>query len=263
MVLADDDLFRVTISGAGQRCVVLGNGFGTTQAAWSRLLPWLEQRFRVVRFDWMVAPQHYDYTRYFSLEAYAVDLLQVIERAAAAPCILIGHSMSGMIGMLAGKARPEAFEQAIMINPSPCYINGPGYVGGFREDEINGLLMAMSDNYQAWVEGFAPTAVGQDAGRHEVEEFAAGLLGLRPDVAFSMALTLFRSDLRDQLDGYTVPTTILQSTQDPAVPVEVANYLCRVWPDCRVRLIQASGHLPHMVSAPLIQQALKDVLAAD
>lgn len=261
MVMVDEDKFRVSISGRGERTVVLGNGFGTTQAVWSRLLPWLEARFRVVRFDWMTAPQHYDYTRYFSLDAYAVDLLRVIERTAAGPCILIGHSMSGMIGMLAGKARPDVFEQAVMINASPCYIDRPGYLGGFSEDEINGFLLAMSENYLAWVDGFAPAVVGAAAPRHEVEEFAAGLLSMRPDVAFSMALTLFRSDLRDQLGGYTVPTTLLQSTQDVAVPVAVAEYLRQAWPGCRMRLLEADGHLPHLTHATLVQAALEEVLA--
>lgn len=263
MVVVEADHFHVNVSGGGERTVVLGNGFGTTQTVWARLLPWLEERFRVVRFDWLTAPQHYDYTRYFSLEAYAVDLLRVIERTAAAPCVLIGHSMSGMIGMLAGKARPEAFERAIMINPSPCYINGPDYVGGFSEEEINGLLLGMSDNYQTWVNGFAPVAVGAAALRHEVEEFATGLLDMRPDVAFSMALTLFRSDLRDQLDGYAVPTTILQSTEDVAVPVDVAETLRRSWPRCEVRLIDADGHLPHMTHAALVQAALEDILVKE
>ncbi|WP_425006457.1 alpha/beta fold hydrolase [Novispirillum sp. DQ9] len=260
MIAVEDDLFRVSVSGAGTRTVVLGNGFGTTQASWSRVLPWLEQRFRVVRFDWMTAPQHYDYTRYFSLEAYAADLLGVVARTGGAPCVFIGHSMSGMIGMLAGKARPEAFERMVMINPSPCYINGPGYVGGFSEDEVNGLLTALSDNYQTWVDGIAPLIVGDGASRQQVQEFAEGLLAMRPDVAFSMALTLFRSDLRAHLPGFAVPTTIVQSTRDVAVPVAVADYLCRAWPDCRVRLVDASGHLPHMTHAHLVIEALEEVL---
>ena len=42
----------VDISGIGDRTVVLGNGFGTDKSFWRELTPWLEQRFRVVRFDW-------------------------------------------------------------------------------------------------------------------------------------------------------------------------------------------------------------------
>lgn len=253
--------FSITISGTGPRTVVLGNGFGTTQAVWDRLLPWLEERARVVRFDWAVDPRHYDHTRYATLDAYARDLLTVIDATAAAPCILIGHSMSGMIGMLAGRARPEAFHHVVMINPSPRYINDDGYTGGFDRAEVSALIKAISDTYIPWVESFAPLVVGGAPDSPEVREFARGLLALRPDVAMSMAVTLFTSDLRDRLDGYTVPTTILQSTQDPAVPVAVGEYLHATWPGSRLALIDASGHLPHLTHVDRVREALAPILS--
>lgn len=254
------DRLRITVSGSGPRTVVLGNGFGTTQAVWRRLLPWLEARARVVRFDWPIDPGHFDHQRYSSLDAYATDLLAVIAETSAAPCILIGHSMSGMIGMLAGKARPEAFEKIIMINPSPRYINDDTYHGGFSQEDVSALIKAVSDNYLAWVENFAPAMVGADAGSPEVQEFADGLLGMRPDVAMSMAVTLFQSDLRDRLEGFSVPTAIIQSTHDPAVPVAVADYLHRHWPNSRVIPLEASGHLPHLTCAPRLKDALAPLL---
>lgn len=214
----------------------------------------------MVRFDWLIEPQHYDHMRYGSLEAYAHDLLRVIHAAEAAPCVFVGHSMCGMIGMLAGIIRPQAFTSMVMINPSPCYINDASYEGGFREEDVKALLAGISNDYFAWVQGFAPTVVGGPPDRPEVEEFSRGLRAMRPDVAFSMALTLFRSDLRDKLGKFAVPTTILQSTRDPAVPVAVGEYLRNAWPHSRLRLLDAEGHLPHMTHAPLVMDALADVL---
>lgn len=257
------DPFAVTVNGTGRRTVVLGNGFGTTQGVWARLLPWLEERFRVVRFDWPVEPQHYDHIRYDSLEAYAGDLLRIIARAAAEPCIFIGHSMSGMIGMLAARQRPAAFSCMVMINASPRYMDDADYRGGFSEAEATGLLTAMSDNYLGWVREFAPQVVGPLAQRADIDQFAGCLLAMRPDIAFSMALTVFRSDLRDQLDGFRVPTVIVQSRNDPAVPVEVAETLHRAWPHSTLHVIDASGHLPHLTHAPLIRDVLAQVLPRD
>lgn len=251
---------NVTVSGAGDQTVVLGNGFGTTQAAWAQVLPWLEERFRVVRFDWPVTPRHFDHIRYSTLDAYAEDLLAVIEATQAAPCTLIGHSMSGMVGMLAGRMAPRAFTRMVMINPSPRYINDEGYTGGFSREQIAALISSLNENYLDWVRSFAPVVVGGQPEDPAVAEFAEGLLSLRPDVAMSMVITIFRSDLRDRLSGFTVPTTIIQSTADPAVPVGVAEYLCRHWPDCRVELLDMQGHLPHLTHAPLLVEALERIL---
>ncbi|WP_404378486.1 alpha/beta fold hydrolase [Caenispirillum salinarum] len=251
---------QVSVSGTGSHTVVLANGFGTTKAVWRRILPWLEQRFRVVRFDWPIEPEHYDHLRYSRLDGYADDLMQVIGAVDAAPCTLIAHSMSGMIGMLAGKLIPHSFDRIIMINPSPRYIDDGRYTGGFSEDEVAGLIKGLDDNYMQWVENFAPVVVGAEPGHPDVAEFARGLVAMRPDVALSMAITIFRSDYRDRLAGFGVPTTIVQSTNDPAVPVKVGEYLHSQWPDSRLVVMDMEGHLPHLTQADRFVQVLEQAL---
>jgi sigma-B regulation protein RsbQ len=254
------DRLHITESGDGERALVLANGFGTTQSVWASITPWLEERFRVIRFDWPVEPQHYDHTRYGEIDAYAEDLLGVIVEMAASPCVLIGHSMSGMISMLAGSAKPSAFERIVMINPSPRYINDEGYVGGFSPEEVSTLIGSLSRNYFGWVAGFAPSAAGPEVERWQIEEFVRGLRAMRPDVAMSMATTLFGSDLRQRLSRFTVPTAIIQSTHDPIVPVDVSRFLHQQWPNSRVLLMEMEGHLPHLTHAPLLLEALDQIL---
>ncbi len=235
-------------SGQGDVPVVLANGFGTDQSFWNQIVPWLERRFRVIRFDWIIDPRHFDSARYARVDGFADDLLAVLTALNLPPCLYVGHSMAGMVGMLAAKRAPERFRTMVMLAPSPCYTNHPDYRGGFDPEQIDGLLQALGDDYLAWVASFSPQAVAAPVGGPEVAEFTRSLTAMRPDVAFAMALTVFKMDLRDRLDGFAIPTTIVQTRHDIAVPVAVAEYLCRFWPQARLEMIETAGHFPHLTA---------------
>lgn len=84
---------------------------------------------------------------------------------------------------------------------------------------------------------------------------------MRPDVALSIAQMLFRLDLRDQLSGYAAPTMLIQPSDDPVVPVAVGEYLARRWPQARLEIIDASGHLPHLTAPEAVIAVLERVLS--
>ncbi|MGE5548759.1 MAG: alpha/beta fold hydrolase [Solirubrobacterales bacterium] len=251
---------HIAVSGEGTTTVVLGNGYGTDLNFWSGILPWLERRYRVVRFDWATDPTHFEASRYADIDAYAEDLLAVLCATNAPPCVFIGHSMSGMVGMAAAEMEPTFFRQMVMLAPAPRYVSDEGYVAGFDNDAIDALLGRMGENYMAWIEEFAPRAVGNDGGASAIDEFARSLEAMRPDIAYAMALTVFHLDVRDRLDAFTTPTTIIQPTDDPAVPVAVGEYLAGRWPHARLEIIEASGHFPHLTAPGQVIAVLGKVL---
>lgn len=79
------------------------------------------------------------------------------------------------------------------------YLNDKDYFGGFEQEDLNQLFEAMQSNFKAWVSGFAPLAVGADIDSMAVQEFGRTLFNIRPDIAFSVARTIFQSDLRNML----------------------------------------------------------------
>lgn len=257
------DLHRVTVSGRGDTTLVLGNGFGTDQTIWQRILPWLEQRYRVVRFDWLIDPYHYDASRYATLDGFADDLLAVLIATDTRRCLYVGHSMATMVGMLAAKREPEWFLHLVMLAPSPCFVNHPDYGGGFSQAEIDQLLHELGRDYVQWIEEFSPRAVAAPPDCPETEEFANSLRAMRPDVAFSMALTVFHMDLRNRLDGFAHPVTIAQTRDDIAVPLAVAHYLQRQWPQATLEVIDAAGHFPHLTAPAQLIDILNRHLPAN
>lgn len=118
-----EEAHNVKVLGSGERVIVLAHGFGTDQSVWKHLLPHLLEDFRVVLYDNMGAgttnPEYFDFNRYTTLEGYAYDLLAILEELQVESCVLVGHSVSAMIGAIASISRPDLFSKLIMVSASP------------------------------------------------------------------------------------------------------------------------------------------------
>ncbi|WP_437683879.1 alpha/beta fold hydrolase [Sorangium sp. So ce131] len=256
---------NVRVVGDGERTVVLAHGFGTDQTAWRHQAAALARTHRVVLFDHVGAGGSdltaYSPQRYRSLHSYSADVLEVLaEVSPEAPVDYVGHSMSGMIGLLAGIAEPARFRSMAFIDASPCYVDGDGYVGGFSQASLDGFLDAMASNYHAWVSGFAGVAARNPERPEVAEEFARGLGAIRPDIALSVARLIWNADHRGDLAALAVPTLILQAQDDIAVPVVVGRYLADHIPRARLAVIDAYGHLPHLSAPEAVNEALRRFL---
>jgi sigma-B regulation protein RsbQ len=241
---------NVHVHGDGPATLVLSHGFGSNQNMWQHMLPLFASRYRLVTFDLVGSggsdSSAYTRARYGSLHGYADDLLEVMDACADGPCVHIGHSVSGMIGLLASIAEPSRFAAQIMVGPSPCFLNDGAYEGGFTRADIDELLDAMAANYLGWSSNMAPTLMGVEHGPALGGELAQAFSSSDPAIARHFAEVTFLSDHRAELPRSTVPTLIVQSTQDPVVPVSVGHYLQAHVAQSVLSIIDNVGHYPHM-----------------
>ncbi|KAK9265459.1 hypothetical protein L1049_023488 [Liquidambar formosana] len=252
-----EEAHNIKVLGSGEQTIVLAHGFGTDQSVWKHLVPHLVNDYRVVLFDNMGAgttnPDYFDFERYSTLDGYAYDLLAILEELQVQSCIFVGHSLSAIVGALASVTRPDLFSKLVMIAASPRYLNDVDYYGGFEQEDLDQLFEAIKSNYKAWCSGFAPLAVGGDMESVAVQEFSRTLFNMRPDIAYSLAQTIFQCDLRPILGLVTVPCHILQSMKDLAVPVVVAEYLHQhLGGESIVEVMSSDGHLPQLSSPDIV-----------
>ncbi|HEX5657979.1 MAG TPA: alpha/beta hydrolase, partial [Polyangiales bacterium] len=155
---------HVRVVGSGERTLLFAHGYGCDQNMWRLLVPRFADDFRVIVYDLTGCGRSdltaYDRDRYGSLAGHARDLLEIVDAFAERPVVFVGHSVSAMIGMLAGIERPEQFAAQVMIGPSPCYVNEGDYIGGFTRADIDGLLDTLDSNYLGWASAMAPTIMG-------------------------------------------------------------------------------------------------------
>jgi sigma-B regulation protein RsbQ len=244
---------NVKVFGRGTRPMLFAHGFGCDQHMWRFITPAFENEYRIVLFDYVGAGKSdltaYDERRYAALDGYATDVLDICRALELERAIFVGHSVSAMVGILAANREPERFEHLILIGPSPRYVNDVGYVGGFERSDIEALLETMDKNYIGWANYLAP-AIMQNADRPELgQELAESFCSTDPVMARQFAETTFFADNRKDLAALRVPSLILQCSQDIIAPREVGEYVHRQLENSTLRIMQATGHCPHM-SAP-------------
>ncbi len=234
--------------------IVFAHGFGCDQNMWRFVAPEFEAEYKVVLFDHVGAGESdlsaYDPERYSSLAGYAQDVNELCEALDLHDVILVGHSVSAMIGLLAVRdADPGRYSRLVMVGPSPRYVDDEGYVGGFSRADIDELLESLDSNYLGWSSAMAPAIMGNPDRPELGEELTASFCRTDPDIARRFAEVTFLSDNRADLGSISIPTLVLQCTQDVIAPVEVGRYVHEAIPGSTLTLLDATGHCPNL-SAP-------------
>lgn len=256
---------NVRVFGNGTQPMLFAHGFGCDQNMWRYVTAAFEDDYRIVLFDYVGSGKSdlsaYDADRYSTLDGYAQDVLDVCEALDLRDVVLVGHSVSGMVAVLAANREPERFSRLVLIGPSPRYVNdAPDYVGGFERADIEGLLEMMDRNYIGWASFLAP-AIIKNADRPELgEELTASFCSTDPKIARRFAEATFFADNRDDLHRVRIPALVMQCADDMIAPSEVGEYVHRSMPGSTLRLMKATGHCPHMSHPEETVEAIRDYL---
>jgi len=245
---------HVTTYGSGTQPMVFAHGFGTDQHAWRYVAPAFANQYRIILFDLVGAGQSdksaYDFARYRTLKGYADDLINLLRELQLSNVIYVGHSVSGMIGVLAAIQAPELFERLVLLAASPCYVNDGSYPGGFEPNDLEELLGFLDRDYRAWSSMLVPSIVGGDMRPELLDELLTSFISVEPSIARQFARATFLSDHRHDLPKLHVPTLVLQCADDSVAPPAVGEYLHDHLSGSALNIIDTSGHYPHL-NAPV------------
>ncbi|WP_078592855.1 alpha/beta fold hydrolase [Evansella clarkii] len=259
---------NVKVKGRGTVPMLFAPGFGCDQNVWNTVAESFEDNYKVILFDYVGAGNSdlaaYSPDKYSTLEGYAQDVLDVCEALKLENVILVGHSVGGMIGALASLEKPELFSSLIMLGPSPCYLNDPPeYAGGYEKEELTGLLDLMEKNYIGWANMFAATVMGNPQSPELSADLEERFCSTDPVIARQFAQATFFADNRKDLPNITVPSLILQCTDDVIASMEVGHFVHENTPHSTFRVMEATGHCPHMSHPEETIRLISEYLAGD
>ena len=233
--------------------MLFSHGFGCDQNMWRHVAPAFEETHRVVLFDHVGAGNSdlsaFSKAKYSSLQGYADDVLEICRELDLRDVVFVGHSVAAMIGVLAATKEPERFAKLVLVGPSPRYVDEGDYVGGFSDEDIEGLLSAMDSNYLGWSSTMAPMIMGNADEPELSDELTNSFCRTDPEIARHFASVTFLSDNRADLERVDVPTVVLQCSDDVIAPTEVGAYVHKHIPGSELVHLNATGHCPNL-SAP-------------
>ncbi|ARP67927.1 alpha/beta hydrolase [Mesorhizobium sp. M7A.F.Ca.US.006.04.2.1] len=244
---------NVRLHGTGPKSMVFAHGFGCDQNMWRFVEPAFRRQFRTVLFDHVGAGRSdlaaYDSAKYAALDGYADDLIEIGNAVELSGAVFVGHSVSAMIGVLASVKVPEMFDSLVLVGPSPRYIDDAGYVGGFSEADVEGLLSSLADNHMGWSAAMAPAIMGNADRPDLADELTNSFCRTDPDIAREFARATFTSDNRSDLPKVTARTLVLQCSDDIIAGDHVGEYVRAHIAGSKLIHLDAVGHCPNL-SAP-------------
>lgn len=258
---------NVKIFGNGTQVIMFAHGFGCDQNMWRFISPAFVDDYKIVQFDYVGCGKSdtsaYNVGKYGSLYGYAQDVLDICDVLNLQNVIFIGHSVSSMIGVLASLQAPKVFKNLILVSPSSKYIDDTDYVGGFSEEDLEGLLDVMDNNYIGWAK-FLALMVMKNAERPELtEELENSFCAADPAINRNFARVTFFSDNRDDIVRVKLPTLILQCSDDDIAPDTVGEFIHKKISGSTIVRMNATGHCPHMSHPAETIAAIKNFLTAE
>lgn len=233
--------------------LLLAHGFGCDQNLWRLVVPSLAEQFRVVLFDYVGLGKSdvtaWSAQRYSTLDGYAEDVVDICEGLDLRDVVLVGHSVSSMIAVLAANRDPHRFAKLVLLTPSPCYVDDGDYRGGFSRADIDELLDSLEANYLGWSAAMAPMIMGNPDRPELGDELRTSFCRTDPAVARVFARATFLSDNRADLAKVSLPTAVLQCARDAIAPPEVGRFVHEQIDGSVLVTLDATGHCPQL-SAP-------------
>lgn len=253
---------NVVVSGNPHgRPIVFAHGYGCSQEMWRFVAPAFEADHRVVLFDHVGAGRAdrsaYRPGKYDALDGYASDLIEILDALDLRDAVVVGHSVSAMIAVLAANRDASRIGALVLVGPSPRYVDDAGYTGGFTQAAIEGLLDQLDANHVGWSQSMAPVIMANPDRAELSSELADSFCAVDPTIARHFARVTFLSDNRRDLAEVRVPTLVVQTENDVIAPREVGLFVHAQIRGSRFVEIPVSGHVPHLAGPAHVVAAIE------
>ena len=258
---------NVAVTGRGSTPMIFAHGYGCDQHIWRLVAPAFANDYKIVLYDLTGSGRSdlsaYGRGKHGTLQGHATDLLEICDALDLSNAVIVGHSVSAMIAVLAANREPERFSSLVMVGPSPCYLNDGEYTGGFERADIDGLLDFLDTNFLGWSTKMAPAIMGVPEQPDLAEELANSFCRTDPEIAKHFGRVTFLSDHRTDVKALKHAALVLQCSDDIIAPLAVGEWLNRNLERSELVVMKATGHCPHLSAPAETIAAIREFLAAN
>ncbi|MFF5497292.1 alpha/beta fold hydrolase [Streptomyces aquilus] len=215
--------------------LVFVHGWTADRHRWDHQLAHFAQQRRVVRLD---LRGHGDSSGagVRTIAELADDVLALLDHLAVERCVLVGHSMGGMIAQTVTLAHPERVERLVLVNS----------IGRMTYSRGRGLLMGVSTlvPFKLFVAANIQRAFAPGYPRDEIRAYVKASANTPREVVMTLYGAMRAFDVLDRVGEIRVPTLMVHGYHDIQLPVRQMLRMAKAYPDAEVRIIDAGHELP-------------------
>ena len=248
-------------SGTGEP-VLLIHGLGLSGGAWWRTVDALAPRMRVITFDHRGIGQSESLSPAYTTEAMADDALAVLDALGLESAHVYGISLGGMIAQQLALRHPRRVRSVVLGATQPG-----GRHAVRADDEVMAFFTqrsTMRKEEAAWAS--VPFNYGPRCREEHVDRIAEDIERrlthpFNPEAYRAQLFAAGMHNCYGRLDRIRVPTMVVHGVHDRVIPVANARLIAERLPDCRLSILEDSGHL-YPSEQPEVDEAIGGFFAS-
>jgi len=194
-------------------------------------------------------------------EAWAASLASLLDGLGVERCVLVGHSIGGMIAQTFMKAHGHRVSRLVLSATSPAFGNPDG---DFQQNFIRSRIgpLDQGTTMAELAARFVSELLGS-AAPDATRQAAIAVMSRVPDTTYRAAMqALVRFDERASLGQIDIPCLLLAGEDDRSAPPRVMQRMAEKMNNARVETVAGMGHLGNMEMPDAYNRIVSEFLQA-
>jgi pimeloyl-ACP methyl ester carboxylesterase len=220
--------------------VILLHGYSDSWFSWSRVLPLIPARYRVIAPDLRGHGDSEQPTGGYAMRDLASDVLALMDTLGIERASLVGHSMGSFVAQQVALAAPGRVERLMLVGYAPS-IHSMAGIDGFTA-ALNALQDPVPEQF---AREFQVSTIHRPIPDEFLDTAVATSLRLPARVWRGIMAGMLATAPAPELDRLGIPTLALSGERDAVFPPAARRALLAQLPGARSVTYPATGHAPH------------------
>lgn len=247
----------ISYSDVGQgEPLVLIHAFPVDKRLWKPQQDGLASHFRIITLDlWGFGQSSAVQGQIASMEEYADEVKQLLDKLHIKQAIIGGESMGGYISLAFLKYYPERVKGLVLSDTNSISLTQQQKDKYYKTaDDI------LANGSSAFIQDFLPKAVSKDAS-HQIRTYLLTIMNEQTPAGMAAAFRGIadRSNTSNELSEAKLPILIITGDEDQVLPPQQSYDMHELAKDSRLIVIAGAGHLSNLEKPEQWNQAVIDM----
>jgi pimeloyl-ACP methyl ester carboxylesterase len=165
------------------------------------------------------------------IDAYAGDVLGLMDGLGLEEALLVGHSMGGAVAQMVALDAPRRVAGLLLVSTGP------------RLQVSDQILDGLAARFDETVGAISRWSWGPDADPEWVTRGREMMRETGPETVLGDFVACDRFDVRDRLDEIAAPTRVVTGAEDRMTPPPLGRALAEGIPGAAFSLVPGAGHM--------------------
>lgn len=233
--------------------IIFSNSLGTNLHLWDDIIPYLNPKFRLVRYDKRGHGNSSSPKPPYHMDCLVSDVEFLIDYLNIEECVVVGLSIGGMIAQGLAARRPNLIKALVLSNTASKIGTKDLWKDRINAVKANGLSTMVTPVMERW---FSKSFFKS----HKIDRWRNMFLDTPPNGYIGCCTAISTTDFYEQTSTLMMPTLVIAGSEDGSTPPDLVKETQNLIKESEFYLIKGAGHLPCAEKPKEYAQKLNDFI---